>query len=191
MNLKITTNEGGFPFTLESEIYAILWQRMLFESQREIDFMAGEAGISSGMSIGADFIKFNFWSYNDCVETYLEEIFQLVYNFETDEIFFDNLKSSKLRYYKNLLQEEPYKRFGRQWSRVLKGGHSIHEIIEVLESVTYEHLVAFKDTFMRNLKFEGLVCGHLDISRAKNLCETINNSIKHIPLGPDDLVVFR
>ena len=113
MKLKISTNDGGFPYTTESEMYAMLWQKMLFESLREIDYMADLAGISAGISIGADSLKLDHWSYNDNVEAYLEEIFKVVQNFETDETFFNNLKSSKLRSARNGLQVEPYQRFGQ------------------------------------------------------------------------------
>lgn len=77
MNMKIISNDCGFPYTVESEIYALLWQKMLFESQREVDYMAGLAGISAGLSIGGDSLKFSHWSYNDNIESYLEEIFKV------------------------------------------------------------------------------------------------------------------
>ena len=64
-------------------------------------------------------------------------------------------------------------------------------MIEVLESVTYEKFVAFKGAFMRNLRFEGLICGHIDESRAKNICDAINSSIEHFPLNSDDILQFR
>ena len=64
-------------------------------------------------------------------------------------------------------------------------------MVEILESITYEKFVAFKGAFMRNLRFEGLICGHIDESRAKNICEAINSSIEHSPLDSDDLLYFR
>ena len=111
--MEITTTDCGFPFTIESEIYAILWEKMLFESQREIDYMADLAGIRAGISVGGTSLNFNHWSYNDNVENYLQEIFKNVQHFETDETFFNNLKSSELRNARNDLQVEPFSRLAQ------------------------------------------------------------------------------
>lgn len=51
---------------------------MLAESLREVDYMADLAGISSGISVGAESLKLSHWSYNDNVESYLSQIFKVL-----------------------------------------------------------------------------------------------------------------
>ena len=51
--------------------------------------------------------------------------------------------------------------------------------------------MGFKQKFMRNLRFEGLICGHIDLERATKICQSINESISHTPVEKDDYLYFK
>ena len=51
ISCQITTNSCGFPYSTESAVLAMLWQKLLSEHVRELDYMADLAGISTNFGI--------------------------------------------------------------------------------------------------------------------------------------------
>ena len=97
------TKDCDFPFKLESQILTQLWKCMLQESMREIAYMAELAGTQLSFTVNNEYLKLNYFAYNDKIEAYLVEVFSRVQKFETDETFFNDLKRSRLRAMKNSL----------------------------------------------------------------------------------------
>lgn len=106
------TNDCDYPFKLESQLLTQLWKCMLQESLREMGYMAELAGTQLNLTVNNEYIKLNYFAFNDNIETYLVEVFGQLQKFETDEEFFNNLKQSRLRNMKNSLFSEPYQMLG-------------------------------------------------------------------------------
>lgn len=65
--------------------------------------MAELAGTQLSLTVNNEYLKLNYFAYNDKIEAYLVEVFSKLQNFETDESFFNDLKRSRLRAMKNSL----------------------------------------------------------------------------------------
>ena len=65
--------------------------------------MAELAGTQLSLTVNNEYLKLNYFAYNDKIEAYLVEVFGKLQNFETDESFFNDLKRSRLRAMKNSL----------------------------------------------------------------------------------------
>ena len=70
INCKIYTNSSNFPYSIDSIVLAMLWQKLVSEHVREMDYVADLAGISAQFSVSTDFINFSYVSYNDKMEEY-------------------------------------------------------------------------------------------------------------------------
>jgi secreted Zn-dependent insulinase-like peptidase len=71
-------------------------------------YMAELAGTSLSLTVNTEYLKLNYFAYNDNIEAYLAEVFGSLQDFKTDEYFFNDLKQSRLRNMKNSLFQEPY-----------------------------------------------------------------------------------
>ena len=100
MQIDIDSNDCDYPYTTKSTIYASLWNSMLHQSTRELKYEASLAGINAGIKIHSG-IHLEHWSYNDKIESYFKEVFQLVQTFSTDENYFNNLVDKFQRSLKN------------------------------------------------------------------------------------------
>jgi secreted Zn-dependent insulinase-like peptidase len=67
------------------------------------------------------------------------------------------------------LAREPYQRLGELGGRALYGSASIEESIATLMDVDFEQFLEFQAKFLRSLKLQWLIVGHLDEERAMNL----------------------
>lgn len=82
---QIHTNSCSFPYSTESCVLAMLWQRVLSEHVRELDYVADLAGITSNFSIQSDHLNFSYISYNDKMEEYLTKVFSQIQNIDVHE----------------------------------------------------------------------------------------------------------
>ena len=69
------TKDCDFPLKLESQILTQLWKCMLQESLREIGYMAELAGTQLSLTVNNEYLKLNYFTYNDKIEAYLAEVF--------------------------------------------------------------------------------------------------------------------
>lgn len=90
----------------------MLWQKVLSEHVRELDYVADLAGITSNISISSDHLNFSYVSYNDKMEEYLTKVFSQIQNIDVheEEQFFKNVLENKIRAFKNSLKSEPYQK---------------------------------------------------------------------------------
>lgn len=188
MICKIYTNDGGYPQTLRHLVLAKLWKKMLKQFVNEVSYMAQCAGIKANMSVTDEYLQFNYSAYNDKVTEYLKYYFGQFESFTMDETFFKNVVEKHIRTQKNRLKLEPYQRFLRYLKKVLFAEATPEDYIKEYEQVSFEQLVAFKAVFMKEMRFEWLICGHMDEQGAKEVCETVLKSVEHKPLAQEDKV---
>jgi len=55
--------------------------------------------------------------------------------------------------------------------------------------MTHDDFLKFKDKFLKTIRFEGLIGGHLTQEDAKRMCSIISDSIVYKPLNPDDVIL--
>lgn len=103
MRCKLFTIDCDFPKTTESLIFSMMWVNMLNESQREINYMAGLAGIKSQIAPRGDHILVTFDSYNDQVENFVSEFFKNLQKFECEETLFETIKDQQFSIFLNSL----------------------------------------------------------------------------------------
>jgi len=70
--------------------------------------------------------------------------------------------------------------------RVLYSQDDISEEMEVLEKVNYQDFLKFKSKFVKTLKFEGVICGHITKDDAQHYADIIRESIKHKELSSEE-----
>lgn len=58
--------------------------------------------------------------------------------------------------------------------------------MEVLEKVNYEEFLKFKSKFVKTLKFEGMMCGHITKEDAQHYANIIRESISHKELSSEE-----
>jgi len=96
------------------------------------------------------------------MENYISTVFKGLQNFEVKEDYFNEKLDKKKRALANSLTQEPSKRIGSYLNQILYGTETTDEKKEIYDGITWDKFLAFKQKFMRCLKFEWLVCGHLD-----------------------------
>ena len=72
---KVMTNDCDFPIKIESQLLTQLWKCMLMESLREMGYMAELAGTSLSLTVNSEYLKLNYFAFNDNIEAYLAEVF--------------------------------------------------------------------------------------------------------------------
>ena len=161
------------------------WKKMLKQYVNEVGYMARCAGINSSMSVGDDKLAFYYSSYNDKVTEYLKYYFGQFRTFKFDEEFFKNVVEKKTRVQKNKLKLEPYQRVLTYVKKALLGEAAPREYVAEYEKVDYKQLMEFREKFVKQLRFEWLICGHIDEAGAKEVCETVLKSVDHQALPSD------
>jgi insulysin len=74
---------------------------------------------------------------------------------------------------------------------VLYGAPRTEEAIEAFEKITYKQFLEFKEKFLKQLKFQWLISGHLDQSKAEKICQIVKESIKYSHFSEDDVFIFN
>lgn len=69
---------------------------------------------------------------------------------------------------------------------MLDGEPTTEEYIRMYQSLNFSHLVDFKKGFMKKVRFEFLICGHLTSCEAQQISKTIIDSFEHENLKPED-----
>jgi secreted Zn-dependent insulinase-like peptidase len=69
------TNDCDFPLKIEGQLLTQLWKCMLNESLREMGYMADLAGTSLSLTVNNEYLKLNYFAYNDNIEAYLADVF--------------------------------------------------------------------------------------------------------------------
>lgn len=62
----------------------------------------------------------------------------------------------------------------------------MEDYISEYDKIELKHLIEFKEAFFKRLRFEFLICGHLDEDQAKDICATIQNSFEHDTLPAEE-----
>lgn len=57
--------------------------------------------------------------------------------------------------------------------------------------IDYDQILKFKQNFLKTLRFEWLVCGHLLEENAIEICDIALKNIDHQILEKDDLLTFK
>ena len=76
-------------------------------------------------------------------------------------------------------------------SQVFYGHPSFKDEIKEIENITYEDFLSFKAKFMKTMKFQWLIQGHLDKEQALELCDIARNSVSFKDMDEDDMLQFN
>ena len=80
---------------------------------------------------------------------------------------------------------------GQHTSQVFYGHPSFKEEIQEIENITFEDFLEFKSKFMKTMKFQWLIQGHLTQDQALELTDLARNFIEFKDLDEDDILQFN
>lgn len=89
------------------------------------------------------------------------------------------------------MTREPYQRLGELGSRALYGSPSVEESMAALMDIDFDQFLEFQAKFLRSVKLQWLITGHLDEERAMNLFNIAKTAIDHRVLNQDEIIYYE
>jgi len=136
MRCKLVCNDSS---TTESVLFVLMWVTMFNESNRELNYMAELAGISTSVVPRADHLLITCSGYNDRIENFVGKFFKKLSTFNCKESLYNIKVDEHLRAILNSLYAEPYSRTMKFLNCMLQGGeHDVYRQLEILSEMSFE-----------------------------------------------------
>ena len=153
------------------------------EAINDVNYYAQLVGMRATVHTWRDGFVIKVSGYNDKLDVLLEHVLSELFAFKPSESSFESIKYKLLNNWKTFLFKDPFRQIGVQILHLLNDKlYFQDDKIKALEGVTFEQLQRhFRDTIWEEGVFaEVLVHGNFDVTKARAIKDTINDSIKHI-----------
>eukprot|EP00347_Sterkiella_histriomuscorum_P004511 403360183 len=190
VNLKFQTIDCQYPSSALSQIFISMWRSCLNEHLRELTYMGQLAGISVNTGLAMEHISWCVYGYNDInIARYISEVLKNIQNYDVTEQYFNNMKDLKIRAYENTQKTEPYQRFDhRLFTLIMKHNQDYPEILKALkDQLDYKTFLDMKNQWLKNIKIEWLVMGHINQEDAVKIVKDCENSLVFNEISQEDL----
>ncbi|CDW84143.1 insulin-degrading enzyme [Stylonychia lemnae] len=190
VNMKLQTYDCAYPVTALSQMFIVLWKACLLEFNRELSYMGSLAGIGESNGLSMEYLSWTIFSYNDVVVTkYIAETLKSLQNYDVTKEIFEDIKNLKIRSYENSLKSEPYQRIdSKLYTLIMKNNLDIPELLKALkEELDFETFVNMKNQWLRNLRIEWFVTGHITQKDAMQIVHDSEAAIKHRKITQEEI----
>jgi len=158
---------------------------------RQIEHYANFAGMSFSISGSG----FSFNGFSDKLPLLIKQVFEGLMSPQFDPLEFEILKTKSLRNFKNLHLSRPSSYVSGYLGKLLSlDGHTQQEQIKVLESITFQEVLAIKNRLFTNVRLEMMGSGNITKKQVYAIADLVYEQLKitetNLPI-PLDARVLR
>lgn len=174
---------------VSSSVLTSLSIELFNDAINDVNYYAELVGMHATLHTWRDGLVIKVSGYNDKLDILLEHVLSELFAFKPSESTFESIKYKLLNSWKSFLFKDPFRQIGVHNLHLVNDKLYLQDAkIKALEGVTFEQLERhFNETIWEEGVFsEVLIHGNFDITKARSIQHTINDSMKHIKSWMDE-----
>lgn len=181
--------------TAESSVTRDIYEKLLKNYLREMQYMAETASITSKMSFNTFYVDIDLKGFNDSLGKFLPRYLEMILGWIPEPSGeFEDIRIKKLREYNNFFLENPYQQAYQYHLLALREGAEVDPkaVVFAAEQIKFDHILQYNRRWKEKLFAELYVAGNFTQAKAEDFAGVVSKLLAtHQPLDKSHVKTIR